>query len=152
MSTSMSGSSGAFGIAGPECRQPAQPRCGMSSELDVDVVAEIGERPIFDLGRRRAEEGALRIGERDIVQANLAEDRAFDPADMDLEPGGRLERVDLADDEAAAGIGVEPEEEGADQDDDRGRTMAVHLATVRAGGRGGRWRSRRHQKACPIET
>ena len=38
---------------------------------------------------------------------------------MDLEAGDGFERVDLPHQEAAAGIGVEPDQEGADQDEQR---------------------------------
>ena len=68
----------------------------------------------------------------------LAEHRALDPLDMDLEARDGLERVDLADDEAAARIGVQPEQEGAEQQRRRrAAAIAAHLATVTAG-----WRRR----------
>ena len=160
------GKQGRVGIAGVEDRQPHQPRPRDVQLLDVDMIAEIGEGPVVDARDRRVEEGAARIPQGQVVDGEVAEDRAFDPANVDIEAGGGLELVDLADDEAAARIGVQPDQEGADQDDDDADRDAEPLGDAARHGalapaaprrlddvrpRGGRGRFARHQKACPID-
>jgi hypothetical protein len=157
------------GIARVEHGQAHQPRPRDVQLLDVDMIAEIGERPIIDAGDGRVEEGAARILQRQIVDGEIAKDRAFDPADIDVEAGSGLEIVDLADDEAPSRIAVQPDQEGDDQDDqdrdgdahpfgDAPRNVALAAAGPRLGDRpvgerlvGVNGRLARHQKACPID-
>ena len=147
------------GIAGAKRGKPVQPRLGDVERADVDMVAEVGEaadsraRPS---GARKKMPWGSRASRSCRVSSPNTEP-SIRPT-SDLEARGRLEGVDLADDVAAARIGVQPDQEGADQQQRRAsRPMPVHLATVSAG-----WRRRtttivggrlgRHQKACPIET
>ena len=107
-------------------RQPAQPRLGDVELADVDMAAQIGERPVVEIGLGRAEEGA-RAGRRARdrpAAARLNTEPSIRPT-WTLRPGHGLERVDLADDEAPARIGVEPEQEGGDQQRRRDRRAAI---------------------------
>src|SRR3954468_12629788 len=84
-----------------------------------DMVLEISERPPAHLRFGGSEELALRIRQADVVQGQLAEQGAFDLADMNSKHARRLQLVVLPDDEAAAHLAVEPEEEQDDEQDDR---------------------------------
>src|SRR3546814_1614699 len=55
----------------------------------------------------RAQEDALRIGQREIANDHLAIKRAVEPADADLHPVLELIFFDLGDDEAPSGVAVQ---------------------------------------------
>src|ERR1051326_3366650 len=76
----------AVGIgARPEGGKAHQMRGGAVERAYVDMAAQVSEGTVIHVGPVGVKEDALRIGERDVDQPHLAEDRALDPADMDLE-------------------------------------------------------------------
>ena len=150
----------------------AQHHALRGQRTQVDVVAEIGERPPVDLDLGREQELALLIGHRQPAQHHRAIERPVDSADLDLEPAFELELLDLVGNEAVAGAGVEQEyaerEQRCEADDKADRPfgdgqrpvarLANHddfrlgLGRIGFGGLGHRSFLARHQNACPIET
>ena len=132
----------------------------------VDMVAGEGERPPVDVEPRAGEEHALGIGDAHVAQHHLAVERPVDPPDLDVEAGGGRITADTVGDEAAAGIGIDPQHDDTDQHDEREdrdqqplqdalpqRALHSHdlggFGDGRFGGRHGRVVA--HQYACPIE-
>jgi hypothetical protein len=137
------------GVAGAKLRQPVEPRLRNLQPLDVDMITEISKGAPVERGLGRGEEQALRVLQRDVIDFELAEQRAFDPADVDVEPGRRLQFVDLVDDVAMAERGVQPDEEKADQHDDAEQAEAAPAGGLPRPEAAARNRNRRgrHQKA-----
>src|SRR4029078_13501106 len=67
--------------------------------VDVELVVEPCSRRPVELDVRGGQEGAVLIGDGDVAQLRLAEDRPFDPADMDAQARGGLKPADLGDNE-----------------------------------------------------
>ncbi len=79
------------------------------SMLELVVEPRAGRPVELDVGR--GQEHAAAVGDRDVPQLRLAEDRAVDPADADAQARGGLEPAELVDDEAVAGRAVEQDEQ-----------------------------------------
>ena len=132
----------------------------------VDMVARKGERPPVDVEPRAGEEYALGVSDTYVAQHHLAVERPVDAPDLDVEARRRRIAADTVGNEAAAGIGIDPQHHDADQHDereDRDQQPFQDALPQRAlrshdhggfgdGGFGGRHgRVVAHQYACPIE-
>ncbi len=145
---------------------PQQPHFGAGQAADVDMVAQIGERPPVDCDLGRGGEHALGVADLHVAQHHRAEERSLDPADTEVEPRGERQPVDLLRDEIAARLGVDPDDQHAQRQhhhaehdsgpfDDSAPHGPLLLGLLHRGfGRvivRGFGRIGRHQKACPIE-
>ena len=106
------------------------------------MVAQIGEGPPIDLDLGRCREHTPGVTHAYVAQRHRAIYRAVDPPDLKAQAGFGREAANLVSDEAAAGIGVQPQQRYAQQYQHR-RDDAAHPD---------RDPPRPHQKACPIET
>ncbi len=90
-----------------------------SQAVDVQRIVEPrAGRPVeLDVGRGQEDSAAVR--HRDVPQLRLAEDRAVDPADADLEARGGLQPRDPVDDEPVPRRRVEQDEPGGEQQEQR---------------------------------
>ena len=134
-----------------------------AQRADVDMVVRIGEGPPVDVQPGAGQEHALGIADPQIDQAHPAVKRSLDPPDLDVQARGGGIAAQLVRDEAAARIGVDPQDDRPDQQDqaqDRDADPFEHPLPQRAThhhslGRGRRLRRHalfvRHQNACPIE-
>jgi hypothetical protein len=132
-------------VAGFELGQAHQPGARDLDRLDVDMVAEIGQRPVVERRFRRDEECALGILQGEAVKLELAEQRALDPLHVDVEARRHFHVVDLPHDIAMPERRVQPDEEGphhrheheeADARPLGGGAGAVAAARNRGGGSG----------------
>ena len=115
----------------PKLRHPDPIHPVGRDAVDVQLVGEPrAGRPVeVDLGR--GQEGAAGVGDGDVPELRLAEDRTVDAADSDLETRRRLERRNPVDDEAVPRRRVE-KDQGAGEDDqerDEQREQLVEEAT-----------------------
>ena len=113
------GNERSVGIHRAQRRQAGKRRLRYPQRVDVDVAAaHVGHEVVVDLRLRHGEECALRVGEGQAAEGDVAPDIAVDPLDVDLEAGRELKIVDPLDDEAPAGIAVQPDQEAGHRDDD----------------------------------
>jgi hypothetical protein len=128
--------------------------------VDRQAVGHPGERVPVRLDQRGLGEQPLGVVEPDVAKPRVVPDRAFDPADADLEARGRRHRGDAIGDEAVAGGGVEQNrDDRGDHDEGEGEAddelgEAAHRPAVKAAplGRGRRGFLVVHQNAWPRET
>ena len=140
-------------------RAAAQIHLARGQLAHVDMAIGVGEGAPIDLEPRAIEEDAGRVADAQIRQDHAAVERAVDPTDLYVEAGGGGVAADLIRDEAAAGIGVDPEQDEQDEGDepqhgdDRVFEQPPPERAMRLGGlrRGLGHVVRRHQNACPIE-
>src|SRR3546814_9968399 len=82
------------------------------------MIGEIADRPPVDAQFGRAQEDALRIGQREIANDHLAIKRAVEPADADLHPVLELIFFDLGDDEAPSGVAVQADKKQREEQEE----------------------------------
>ena len=134
------------------------------------MIADEREGPPVHPHRRREQELALRIADREILQDHLAVERSVDPPHADLHPVFEFERADLVGHEAPARAGVDQQDDRDEEGDDpqdaqpdplgdpqrpvgpaRAGAVVLRLRLRHGFGHGG-IRLVAHQNACPMET
>ena len=99
-----------------ELRQADQRHAVGGQAVDRQLVVEPRARRPIELDVGRSQEHSVLVGDGDVPQLRLAEDRPVDPPDTDVQARRGLEPRNAIDDEAVAGRAVEQDERASEQE------------------------------------
>ncbi|WP_292921801.1 hypothetical protein [Novosphingobium sp. SCN 63-17] len=143
------------GRRGFEAGRTLKPRSGNMQAPNIQMPADIGQGPIIQRHIFGMEKPPIRIANVQIADGQRAQQRAFDPIDMQAHAIGKGQARDLRGHHVAPALRRKPDPQRRDQHDKDGhRDPGITQRPAQQGLAGLNLRIFHllHQNACPIET